>query len=209
MRKRNRAILLLVILLLLGGVGYKVGESIWLNKAREIKKNPIKALDYLPEAALQLKDFHRSKIENGRKVWELYGDEARYLKEQKEAVITKPQFYFYDKNGETIEATGNQGRLFFTDQELEKAQFEGAIEVKFRGFVLKSEQAIYFPEKEQILLPGRINLKGDGLELDGVRMEIALQDQKMRLLQNVRTKLQPERLGKKKDKSDGSKESRG
>lgn len=209
MRKRKRAILLIAILLLLGGVGYKVGESIWLNKSREIKKNPIKALDYLPEAALQLKDFRRSKIENGRKVWELYGDEARYLKEQKEAVITKPRFYFYDKKGETIEATGDQGRLFFTDQELQKAHFEGSIEVNYQGFVLKSEQAIYFPDKDQILLPGKVNLKGDGLELDGVRMEIALQDQKMRLLQNVRTKLHPERLGKKKDKSDGSKEKRG
>ena len=68
MRKRRRFILLLVIFLSLGGVGYKVAESIWIMKAREFRKNPLKALDYLPDSALHMKDFRRAKIEEGRKV---------------------------------------------------------------------------------------------------------------------------------------------
>jgi hypothetical protein len=42
--------LLLVIFLSLGGVAYKVGESLWIMKAEEIRKNPLKALEYLPSA---------------------------------------------------------------------------------------------------------------------------------------------------------------
>ena len=92
MRRRNRLILLLVIFLSLGGVAYKVAESLWIMKAEEIRKNPLKALEYIPESALQIKDFRRAKIENGRKLWELFGDEANYFKEQKEALIKKPRF---------------------------------------------------------------------------------------------------------------------
>ena len=67
MRRRNRLILLVVIFLSLGGVAYKVGESLWIMKAEEIRKDPLKALEYLPESALQMKDFHRAKLENGQK----------------------------------------------------------------------------------------------------------------------------------------------
>ena len=108
MRKRRRLILLIAILLSLGGVAYKVGESIWIMKLREIKKNPLVALDYLPESALHMRDFHRAKIEDGRKVWELFGEEANYYKEEKQAVIKKPRFYYYDKKGEIAETTGEK-----------------------------------------------------------------------------------------------------
>ena len=99
MRKVRRSILLFAILLSLGGVAFKVTEIV-RRMQKEIKSSPIKVLDYLPESALQLKDFHRAKIENGRKVWELFGEEANYFKEQKEALIKKPRFYYYDKKGE-------------------------------------------------------------------------------------------------------------
>jgi lipopolysaccharide export system protein LptC len=112
MRRRNRLILLVVIFLSLGGVAYKVAESIWIMNAQEIRRNPRKALDSLPESALQLKDFRRAKIEEGRKVWELFGEEANYYKEQKEAVIKKPRFYYYNKKGAAAETTGDTARLF-------------------------------------------------------------------------------------------------
>ena len=100
MRKTRRSILLVAIFLSLGGVGYKVYGDRSRRAKGKSKKNPLKALDYLPESALQMKDFHRAKIENGRKVWELFGEEANYYKDQKEAVIKKPRFYYYDKKGE-------------------------------------------------------------------------------------------------------------
>lgn len=207
-RKGIRLILLIAIFASLGGVAYKVAENFWLMKAREIKKNPSKLLDYVPEAALQIKDFRRAKIEGGRKVWELFGAEARYLKAEEEAVIKKPRFIFYRQDGKTIEATGDQGHLFFHEKEMEKMQLLGGIRVSYQGFVLHTEEALYFKSKEQVFLPGKVSLKGDGLELEGMEMEISLKDDKIRLHKKVKTKLQPEQLGNKRGKSDGKKETR-
>src|SRR5215475_11228560 len=128
MRKTRRSILLLAILLSLAGVTYKVTEII-RRMHKDIKSNPIKALDYLPESALHLKDFHRAKIENGRKVWELFGDEASYFKEQKEAVIKKPRFYYFDKKGNVAETKGDEALLYLNEKELEKMEVRGAIQV--------------------------------------------------------------------------------
>ena len=74
MRKR-RFLLLVAIIASLAGVGYKVTAEIWANKLRDIRKNPIQLLDQLPESALSIKDFRRAKVENGRTVWELLGED--------------------------------------------------------------------------------------------------------------------------------------
>jgi LPS export ABC transporter protein LptC len=197
MRRRNRLILLLVIFLSLGGVAYKVGESLWSMKAEEIRKNPLKALDYLPESALQMKDFHRAKLENGRKMWELFGDEANYFRDQKQAIIKKPRFYYYNKQGEIAETTGATARLFFNEKELEKLQLEGGIQVTYQGYVLKSDEATYFADAGRIILPKRATVVGNGLEVEGSRMEVELEVKKVRLLQNVKTKIEPDKVARK------------
>ena len=197
MRRRNRLILLAVIFLSLGGVAYKVGESLWIMKAEEIRKDPLKALEYLPESALQMKDFHRAKLENGKKMWELFGDEANYFKEQKQAIIKKPRFYYYNKQGEIIETTGATARLFFNEKELEKMQLEGGIQVTYQGYVLKSDEATYFADAGRIILPKRATVAGNGMEVEGSRMEVELEVKKVRLLQNVKTKIEPDKVGRK------------
>jgi LPS export ABC transporter protein LptC len=201
MRKRRRLILLIAILLSLGGVAYKVGESIWIMKLREIKENPLRALDSLPESALHMRDFHRSKIEDGRKVWELFGEEANYYKEEKQAVIKKPRFYYYDKKGEIAQTTGETARIFINEKELERMQLAGGIEVSYQGYTLRSEEAIYLPAKQQIVLPSRAVVIGQGIELEGSSMEVQLEEKTMRLLQNVKSRIEPAKLAVKKKKS--------
>ena len=196
MRKARRSILLLVIFLSLGGVAYKVTEIV-RGMQQEIKKNPRKILDYLPESALHMKDFHRAKVENGRKIWELFGDEANYYKEQKEAIIKKPRFYYYDKKGEVIETTGDQARIYLNEKELERMELSGGIQVTFQGYLLKSEQANYLASKDQIELPTRTTVTGEGMQLEGSRMEVEMESKKIRLIENVKTKMEPEKLAKK------------
>ena len=199
MRKARRTILLLAILLSLGGVGYKATEFVQ-RVQKEIKKNPVKALDYLPESALHMKEFHRAKIENGRKLWDLFGDEASYFKEQKEAIIKKPRFYYYDKKGEVVETTGDEAHLYINEKELERMELRGDIQVSFQGYLLKSEEANYLPAKDQVILPNRTTVVGEGIELEGSSMEIELEDRKIRLVHRVKTKIEPEKLAKKKNK---------
>jgi LPS export ABC transporter protein LptC len=191
-----------VIFLSLAGLGYKVAESIWAMKVNEIRRNPLKALDYLPDSALQIKDFRRAKVEDGRKIWELVGDEARYFKDQREAVIKNPKFFYYDSNGETAETTGAMAHLFFNERELEKMQLEGGIRVSYQGYVLRSEQAIYLPADQRIVFPNRALVAGNGLELEGSRMEVELESKKLRMLQNVKSRMEPEKLAKRNRKSD-------
>jgi LPS export ABC transporter protein LptC len=203
MRKARRSILLAAILISLGAVGFKVSEIV-RRVQKEIKSNPLKALDYLPESSLQIKDFHRSKIENGRKVWELFGEEANYYKEQKEALIKKPRFYYYDKKGEVAETKGDEAVVYLNEKQLDRMELRGGVQVSFQGYVLKSEEANYTPANDQIVLPSRTTVVGEGISVEGARMEVELEEKKIRLIQAVKTKIEPEKLPKKKNVAQSS-----
>lgn len=195
---RLRIALLIVISASLGIVVYKVTERIWLMKAREFEKNPLKLLDYAPEAALEIKEFRRAKVEGGKKVWEIFGDEARYFKAEKEVTIKKPRIVIYQKDNSVVEATSSEGHLWLSDEdrEMEKMQLKGKAQVTYRGFILHTEEMFYYKEKDQLIIPGRVIIKGEGQELEGERMEMSLKSEKMRLHKNVKTRIQPDQLEK-------------
>jgi LPS export ABC transporter protein LptC len=203
MRKARRSILLAAILVSLAAITYKVSDVL-RRVHKEVKANPVKALDYLPESSLRLKEFHRAKIEDGRKVWELFGDEASYFKEQKEALIKKPRFYYYDKKGEVAETKGNEALLYLNEKELERMELRGDVQVTFQGYILKSEEANYLPAQDQIVLPNRTTVTGEGIELEGARMEVEIQDKKVRLIRAVKSRIEPEKMAKKKNSPSSS-----
>ena len=203
MRKTRRAILLAVILLSLAGVAYKVAEVVQKMQKPDVK-NPVAILDALPESTLHIKDFHRAKIENGRKVWELFGDEANYLKDKREAVIKKPRFLYYDKKDEAAETSAEVAHVFLNEKELERLELKGDVRVAMKGYVLTSETANYLPAKEQIWLPSRTQVIGEGISIEGASMEVELEGKKIRMMREVKTKIEPEKLAKKKPKTANS-----
>lgn len=204
-RSKIRMVLLIAISASLGGVAYKVGETMWQAKSKSIRKAAVKAaLDYMPDAALQIKDFHRAQVEGDRKVWEVFGEEASFLKGEGQLVLKKPRVFFYQKDDSTVEATGEKGVIWLEDNrgDMQKAQLLGEVEVNFRGYILKTGEIMYFKNTNQMVLPGRVSVRGAGMELDGSQMEVTLDDQKVKLNRDVKTKVEPERMRKLKDKPD-------
>lgn len=197
MRFRTKSVFLALALTLSGVIVYKTVDALWRQKINEFKESPIKLLDSLPESALEVKDFHRTQVKDGRKLWEVSGEEVRYLKTEKEVVIKRPKLVFYRQNGESLEVTGNQGRIFFSGEEMERVHLEGAMEVNYSGFILKAHELLYVKGKDMIVLPGRVTLTGKGMELEGVGMEISLHEEKLRLQRQVRTKLEPDSIEKR------------
>ena len=98
-------------------------------------------------------------------------------------MIKKPRIYYYDKKGEVGETNGDEAGVYMNENELDKLELRGGIEVTFQGYVLKSEEANYMPAKDQIVLPTRTNVTGEGMELEGASMEVELEGQKIRMLQ--------------------------
>lgn len=200
MRKTRRALLLAVILLSLGGVAFKVSDV--MQQMRKVTvKDPVAVLDAMPEALLHIKDFHRAKIENDRKVWELFGDEAQYLKEKQEATIKKPRFLYYDKKDVPAETSADSAHVYLNEKDLDRLELKGNVRVAMKGYTLTSELARYLPAKELIHLPNRTVVVGEGISMEGASMEVELEGKKIRMVRDVKTKIEPEKLANKKSKT--------
>jgi LPS export ABC transporter protein LptC len=135
-------------------------------------------------------------VEGDRKIWEVFGDEARYNKDEKLLAVQKARILFYQKDDTTIEAIGKEGNLWMGEgqSDLEKAQLLGEVQVTFRGYVLRTNEILYFKSRNMMVLPSRVSIKGEGMELEGSHMEISLNDEKLHLNGNVRTKVVPNKL---------------
>jgi lipopolysaccharide export system protein LptC len=96
------------------------------------------------------------------------------------------------------ETQGDEAVIYLNEKQLDKMELRGGIQVSFQGYVLTSEEASYIPAKDQIILPSRTKVVGEGIAVEGSRMEVELEDKKIRLLQAVKTKIEPEKLAKKK-----------
>ena len=63
--------------------------------------------------------------------------------------------------------------------------------------MLKSDEATYFADEGRIILPNRATVAGNGMEVEGSRMEVELEVKKVRLVQNVKTKIEPDKVSRK------------
>ena len=66
------ALVVLSVLGLLGGVA-----ATRLTRARLERELARQAADLLPDVAQRIQNFHRMKVDKGRKVWEVAASEAR------------------------------------------------------------------------------------------------------------------------------------
>ena len=202
MRRFLRTLILMAILFSLGGVVYKVVQNLWLQQAGAFKERPAELLNLLPEAVLELKEFRRSKVEEGRKVWEVTGKRAVYLKKDEEAVIEEPRLVFFQEDGKPIEVQGEEGRIIFHDGEMEKVWLKGDVRVHFQGFLLRTGEILYLKSEDHLVSPEKVVVTGHGVEVEGVGLEIGLKDQRMLLRDKVRTKIRPNRLQDKQAEQD-------
>lgn len=150
------------------------------------------ALDMLPGIAQRIRKFRRVKVENGRKVWEVSAEEARYLEEEGLVVVIRPDAAFYTEDGEEISLRSREGRLFLQDRALERVRLSGGVRGRLGPYRVSTRQAEYYGESRQVVVPGRIRLSGGGLQVRAEGLDVRLPANRLRLRGPVRMVLYPE-----------------
>src|SRR5215831_7036035 len=96
-REQVRFIIALIVVASLATVGYHVATSFRAQKQQEQNLTQW-AKDIVPEAAQRMQNFRRAKIRDGKKVWEIAAQQARYLEDQGEIVVEGPEVTLYLKD---------------------------------------------------------------------------------------------------------------
>ena len=177
---------LLLLLVLAAGATF-VGIEVAQHIREQALRDPRDLLQFTPGVPLQIKDFRRSMIEDGRKAWEIKGAEATYFKAEERAAIRRPRLVFYREDGRTLEARSRDGNVFLPGGRLERAVLDGAVEVTYHDARFQTDRLIYHHEDDRVVCPGRVWAVVDGVELEGESMTYSLTDDTLEVLGAVRT----------------------
>jgi LPS export ABC transporter protein LptC len=177
---------LLVVLLAAGG---------WLLQrdfaARRRAEHIRPVIDVLPNVSQRIQNFHRVKVDNGRKVWEVSAREAQYLETEQMVVVEEPVVDVFLQDGRQVGLRGASGKLFLDGKELERVELQGEIAVMLGEYEMRTSEARYEADRGVIVAPGRVTITGSGFQLQGERMEVNVADQRLLLADSVQTTLWP------------------
>jgi len=184
-RTRLRAALLIVVGAALGGIGYLVSRNVIARRVRSVEEL---GRDFLPQVAQRIQNFRRVKVEHGRMVWEITAKDARYFEQDNQIVVVEPRMTFFLKDqGRTAHLTGNEGRITLEGHDVSMLTLQGEVVVRLDDLELDTDEATYERERDLITAPGVVTVRGRTLDVRGRRMEVDVEPQHVRLLEDVHT----------------------
>jgi LPS export ABC transporter protein LptC len=181
----------LVVLLVVGLVGVLValvGRAVLVHRQSDLAQ---KGLDFIPEVAQRIQDFHRVQVRDGRKVWEIAAAEARYFDEEQRVDVREPNLQLYLSDGKQVGIKGSSGRVSLDGKELKSVELEGGIEVSLANYKVETEYAVYDRARDLISAPGGVRISGSDLQAQGGAMEVEVGTQQLRLRRDVHMTLIP------------------
>src|SRR5690349_20263571 len=173
------------LVLLLGAVAAQLVRSQWQQHLRGLRSAQ---LDFLPAAAQRIQNFRRVKMDGDRKAWEVAAREARYFEDEQQVAVEGPEVSFYLKGEQgPVSIRGAQGKIYLSGRDLDRAELEGGIEVRFKDYVVKTDRALYDRASDTVASPSAVTITGNGLALTGARMTVEMEAQRLHLEGKVET----------------------
>ncbi|MDX2167094.1 MAG: LPS export ABC transporter periplasmic protein LptC [Deltaproteobacteria bacterium] len=190
MRARLRLVIALVLVAALGAGGF-----LFARQAVERQREAAAAreiVDVLPDVSQRIQHFRRVKVdEQGKKIWEVSADEAQYREGEGLVAVRAPMVAFFLRDGREVSLRGETGTVFLDGKELRRIELQGAIDVQLGEYALTTDRASYEADRDLVIAPGMVHIRGKGLDVQGAGMEVQVGAQRLTLTQNVQMTLWP------------------
>jgi lipopolysaccharide export system protein LptC len=142
-------------------------------KYREIKKNPAKIIEAIPQGTnIVLGEVRHTAVRDGRKEWILEASSAHYSENTREAVFNDVKVTFFIENGEAVNLEGEKGTIDTASNDM---QVTGHVRVAKGDYTLLTENIEYDHKTRHItsLSPVRIVSRSLELRADSMQVDLA------------------------------------
>ncbi len=188
MRTKLRWLVIALVVALVGAGATLVGRSLWQQRGEEVAQE---SLELLPGVSHHLQDFRRVQVKDGRKVWEVSAEDARYFEDDGIVVVREPMVAWFLDDGDRLGLSGDEGRVVLADQSVQFVEMRGEIQVDLAEMRVLAEDAVYDHRNRRISAPGAVQIAGSYLDLTGEDMLVDIDRQVLSLAGNVAMTLQP------------------
>ena len=186
-RGQLRFIIALTVAISLFVVGYQLVATLRMQKRQEQNLAHL-AKDIAPETAQRMQNFRRAKIRDGKKVWEIAAQQARYMQEDNEIIVEGPEVSLFVQDGDAIVLRCREGRVHLgEDEEVIRMELSGGLEMRVNDLVITTPEAVYESDRSVIFSEGPIRLVGQGVEVEGTGYTVDILEKRLTLNAEVRT----------------------
>ena len=136
---------------------------------------------------VQLDQFHRVEIKEGRPVWEISAKDAKYYPREFVTHVNEAKLkIFRDKEGD-IEVRSAAARLYLGGTALTRAVLDGDIKITIENGMKVSTQSAEFDAAARVFsAPGEVSVSGDGFDVSGNEFRFDVEQGLFTFANNVR-----------------------
>lgn len=182
-RARVRGALIALVLLVLGGIGYLIGQTV-LEQRRSAEKTAEALMD--SDVAQSIRHFHRVKVEDGRTVWDLRADKADFLDEGR-VMVEVPELAFFTDDGRSVKLHGTRGEVVLDGPEVGRIDLDGGIEVSAGRYRLETPSASWIDKMNKVVADSGVEIRGGDVALTGQTMIVDIERRRVVVIGDVRT----------------------
>lgn len=138
--------------------------------------------------SLELKDFHKVQLDNGKPIWEVRAKDAQHFPDTGVTHVHRADLKFFQAHDKFIRITADAAKLKVEGTELRQADLEGNIVVSQNDeLFIRSDFASYDAKEHRVYAPGKVVIDGKGFVINGVGFEVFVQKQEAQIRHDVRS----------------------
>lgn len=144
---------------------------------------------------LQLQDFHRKEVKDGKTVWEVSAKDAKYypLESVTHVNDVKLEIFANKKDQKNVSVFAKSARLYLDGSSLLRASLDGSISIKVEdNFELNTEGADFDAKKKLFSAKGDVMIVGNGFSVKGSDLNYPIDQDILYINQNVACEFKPD-----------------
>lgn len=142
-------------------------------------------------SSVDMRNVYRVEIKKGKTVWEIKAKDAQYYSGAPITHVQAPAVTVHRGDGSSFVITAKAARLYALGSALVSAELEGDVVLTMDGTTkVLADQAMYSAKDARVSIPGNVTVHGQGYQIDGIGLDLATEEQIVRLTRDVRSKFE-------------------
>ncbi|RMG40464.1 MAG: LPS export ABC transporter periplasmic protein LptC [Candidatus Dadabacteria bacterium] len=168
---RYLALLIFVIFVIIAW--YYSAKNSQVDSASGLSNVAAQPTPELVQGAFKLGKFKRSKLKDGRTVWEITAESGEYMPAKNLTRVYNARMVFYDKKNVPVLLESKRADLNIKADELSSAELFGDVKLVYNNdLTLTTRHALYNRELNVIKAPGTATVQNQRMKISGKKMTI-------------------------------------
>lgn len=143
--------------------------------------------------AFSLQRFERSETVDGKVLWRVLGENARYIPEKNYIQMSNCDLTFHTNKDEKVQIRSEEAFITLLGAQIGSAQLNGNVVLDFEDskVIMTSDEANYRQAEQDVTVEGPVSITSKWYEVTGTGLNAKLKEKEFRIESDVKSVIKP------------------